>query len=44
MVDKVNDAMIAPAIETEPEQSNYEAREEGNEGETEIQPKGGRQT
>ena len=38
MVDKVDDAMIAPAVETEPEQPSYEARAEGNEGETEIQP------
>jgi hypothetical protein len=38
VVDKVNDAMIAPAVETEPEQPSYEARAEGNEGETEIQP------
>lgn len=38
MVDNVCDAMIAPAVEGEPEQLDYEAHEAGNEGEAEIQP------
>ena len=38
MVVKVNDAVIAPAVEGELGQSGHEAREEGNEGETGIQP------
>ena len=38
MVDKVTDAMIAPAVEDELEQFDYEARAEGSKDETEIQP------